>query len=164
MVSVREPRSPLKRTAIVSDIHGNVVALRAVIAELDADAIDRAVCLGDVCQGGPKPGECVDLLAERGWPVVLGNADAFVLDPATAEGSSEVVTDRQLTIRGWTYDRLTPAQRGLRADRRARSRRRLDAPRVPRDASLVRADRLPGRSEPLRVSCRLFGLSLGLLA
>jgi predicted phosphodiesterase len=103
----------MTRTAIISDIHGNAVALRAVIAELDADAIDRAVCLGDVCQGGPKPGECVDLLAERGWPVVLGNADAFVLDPATAEGSSEVVTDRQLTVRRWTYDRLTPAQRGL---------------------------------------------------
>jgi predicted phosphodiesterase len=99
------------RTAVVSDVHGNAIALRAVAAELDAEGIDRVVCLGDVCQGGPEPEACVDLLAERGWPTVLGNADAFVLDPGTAEGSSEAVTERQLTIRDWTYDRLTPARR-----------------------------------------------------
>ena len=77
----------MNRTAIVSDVHGNAVALRAVFAELDEDGIDRAVCLGDVIQGGPEPEVCVDLLADREWPVVLGNADAFVLDPSSAEGS-----------------------------------------------------------------------------
>jgi predicted phosphodiesterase len=107
--------SPFSRTAIISDVHSNAVALRAVVAELESEGIDRVVCLGDVCQGGPEPGECVDLLAERGWPVVMGNADAFVLDPATAEGSSEVVTERQLAVREWTYDRLTSAQRDLLA-------------------------------------------------
>ena len=40
------------RTAILSDIHGNAIALRAVVEELDADGIGRVVCLGDVCQGG----------------------------------------------------------------------------------------------------------------
>lgn len=40
---------PEQRTAVVSDVHGNAVALRAVVAELDAQGIDRAVCLGDVC-------------------------------------------------------------------------------------------------------------------
>jgi predicted phosphodiesterase len=101
----------MHRTAVLSDVHGNAVALRAVVAELEAEGIDRAVCLGDVCQGGPQPGECVDLLAERGWPVVLGNADAFVLDPATAEGSAESTTERQLAVREWTHGRLTTAQR-----------------------------------------------------
>jgi predicted phosphodiesterase len=101
----------VQRTAIVSDVHGNAIALRAVLAELDAEGIDRVVCLGDVCQGGPQPEECVELVARRGWPVVLGNADAFVLDPATAEGSSENVTGRQLAVREWTYGRLTAAQR-----------------------------------------------------
>jgi predicted phosphodiesterase len=107
--------SPSTRTAIVSDIHGNAIALRAVVAELDSEGIERVVCLGDVCQGGPEPGDCIELLAERGWPVVMGNADAFVLDPTTAEGSSEVVTERQLAVRDWTYDRLTSAQRDLLA-------------------------------------------------
>jgi predicted phosphodiesterase len=103
----------MTRTAILSDVHGNAVALRAVLAELDADGIDRAVCLGDVCQGGPDPDTCVDLLAGRGWPVVLGNADAFVLDPAAAEGSSEVVTERQLAVREWALERLGPARREI---------------------------------------------------
>jgi predicted phosphodiesterase len=103
----------MTQTAILSDVHGNAVALRAVLAELDADGIDRAVCLGDVCQGGPDPDTCVDLLAERGWPVVLGNADAFVLDPATAEGSSEVVTERQLAVRQWAFDRLGADRRAI---------------------------------------------------
>jgi predicted phosphodiesterase len=99
------------RTAILSDIHGNAVALRAVLAELDGEGVEHAVCLGDVVQGGPQPEECVDLLAARAWPVVLGNADAFVLDPATADGSSESVTERQLAVRAWTDARLTYAQR-----------------------------------------------------
>ena len=96
----------MTRTAILSDVHGNAVALRALLAELDGEGIGRAVCLGDVCQGGPEPEACVDLLSARGWPVVLGNADAFVLDAATAEESSEAVTERQLAVRRWTHERL----------------------------------------------------------
>lgn len=96
----------MTRTAILSDIHGNAIALRAVVAELDAEGLERVVCLGDVCQGGPEPAACVDVLAERGWPTVLGNADAFVLDASSAEGSSEAISERQLEVRQWTHDRL----------------------------------------------------------
>jgi len=99
------------RTAILSDIHGNAIALRAVVEELDADGIERAVCLGDVCQGGPEPDACVDLLAERSWPTVLGNADAFVLDASAAEGSSEAINARQLEVRRWTHNRLGSSRR-----------------------------------------------------
>ena len=99
------------RAAILSDIHGNAIALRAVLEDLDADGIEQAVCLGDVCQGGPEPEACVDLLGERGWPTVLGNADAFVLDSSTAEGSSEAISERQLEVRQWTYDRLGSSRR-----------------------------------------------------
>jgi predicted phosphodiesterase len=99
------------RTAILSDIHGNAVALRAVLEELDAEGIERVVCLGDVCQGGPEPEACVDLLGERGWPTVLGNADAFVLDASAAESGSETVSQRQLEVRQWAYDRLGSARR-----------------------------------------------------
>jgi predicted phosphodiesterase len=103
----------MRRTAILSDIHGNAVALHAVLAEVDADRIEHGVCLGDVVQGGPQPAACVDLLGEREWPVVLGNADAFVLDPATAEGSSEGVSERQLEVRAWSHAQLGPARREL---------------------------------------------------
>jgi predicted phosphodiesterase len=101
------------RTAVISDIHGNMVALRAVLAELDAEGIDRGVCLGDVCQGGPEPEACVDLLAARGWPVVIGNADAFVLDVSHGEGSPEDLSERLLAVRQWTFERLGASRRDL---------------------------------------------------
>lgn len=98
------------RTALVSDVHGNAVALRAVDAALAAEGIGQVVCLGDMVQGGSEPAECVELLRERGWPVVLGNADAFLLDPATAEGSGEAITERQLEMRAWSVAQLTRDQ------------------------------------------------------
>ncbi|MFN8188454.1 MAG: metallophosphoesterase family protein [Gaiellales bacterium] len=101
------------RTALISDTHGNAVALRAVLDELAQDGIEQAVCLGDVAQGGPEPGACLDLVAGLGCPVVMGNADAFVLDPAAAE--NEPVSERQLAVRNWTLAQLTPAQQAFMA-------------------------------------------------
>ena len=67
--------------ALISDIHGNLLALDAVLAELDADAPDAVVCLGDVAATGPRPHATLGRFRERGWPVLLGNADAWLLDP-----------------------------------------------------------------------------------
>ena len=70
--------------ALVSDIHGNDTALAAVVAELERLGIERVVCLGDAVQGGSQPREVLDRLAALGWPVILGNADDFLLEiPAT---------------------------------------------------------------------------------
>jgi predicted phosphodiesterase len=92
--------------ALVSDIHGNDVALAVVVAELERLDIDRVVCLGDAVQGGPQPAEVLDRLAALGWPVVLGNSDDFLLRiPAE---SSEPVTARQLEVRAWSLSRLAP--------------------------------------------------------
>ena len=95
------------RVALVSDVHGNAVALETVLGELDRDSPDAVVCLGDLIQGGPDPGRCADLVQERGWPVVLGNADAFVLDEASAASGVEGVTERQLAQRAWTLEQLS---------------------------------------------------------
>jgi predicted phosphodiesterase len=93
--------------ALVSDIHGNDVALAAVVAELERLGIERTVCLGDVAQGGPQPAEVLDRLAALGWPVILGNADAFLLEvPA---GSPEEIAAAQLERREWTLAQLSPA-------------------------------------------------------
>ena len=100
----------LRRTALVSDVHGNAPALRAVLGELDREAIEQVVCLGDLLYGGPAPVECLELVRTRGWPVVLGNADAFAVDPATAEGSLEPVTPQQLEVAAWLRARLSPEQ------------------------------------------------------
>ncbi len=87
----------------MSDVHGNAVALEAVIADLARRPVDAVVCLGDMLQGGPQPAEVADRLVELDWPVVLGNADAFLLDPA--EGG-EPATDPQLAVRAWSVERL----------------------------------------------------------
>jgi putative phosphoesterase len=98
------------RIALVSDAHGNAIALDAVVAELDREGIERVVCLGDMLQGGAQPAECLAQIRRRSWTIVLGNADAFVLDPRTGEGSAEEVTESQLAVRAWSRDRLSDAE------------------------------------------------------
>lgn len=67
-------------TAIISDIHGNAVALRAVLEDIDTrDDIRRIVCLGDIIGYGPSPLECVDLVADRCEWSLMGNHDFGVL-------------------------------------------------------------------------------------
>jgi predicted phosphodiesterase len=93
--------------ALVSDIHGNDAALAAVVAELERLGIERVVCLGDVAQDGPQPAEVLDRLTALGWPVILGNADAFLLEVPT--DSPEPLTEAQLERRDWTLTQLSPA-------------------------------------------------------
>jgi putative phosphoesterase len=63
------------RLAIVSDIHGNLPALEAVLADLEEVGPDLVVLGGDLALGGPNPVEVVDRLRGLGWPSVLGNTD-----------------------------------------------------------------------------------------
>lgn len=66
-------------TALISDIHGNAEALRAVLADIAARGIDRIVCLGDIIGYGPEPLECVDLVAQKCEWSLMGNHDFGVL-------------------------------------------------------------------------------------
>ncbi len=61
------------RLGIISDIHGNLEALTAVLADLDAQAPDAVYCLGDTVGYGPDPEACVRLVRQRGIPSVMGN-------------------------------------------------------------------------------------------
>jgi predicted phosphodiesterase len=69
------------RIALIADIHGNLMALEAVLAELDNESVDQIVCLGDVAIFGPQPCETLARLRQLGCPVVMGNTDAWALDP-----------------------------------------------------------------------------------
>jgi predicted phosphodiesterase len=93
--------------ALVSDIHGNDRAFAAVVAELDRLGIEDAVCLGDAVQGGGDPRQVLDRLAGLGWPVVLGNADDFLLE--VQADSPEPISDAQLEKRAWTLEQLDAA-------------------------------------------------------
>lgn len=90
----------------MSDIHGNAVALEAVIRNLKRYPADEVVCLGDAVQGGTQPRRVVELLQELGCPVILGNADAYVLEGAVQESSTEAVSEPMKMVRDWTYEQL----------------------------------------------------------
>jgi predicted phosphodiesterase len=69
------------RVAVIADIHGNLTALEAVLADLAATQVDEIVCLGDVAATGPQPYETVAQLRALACPVVMGNAPSlFTLD------------------------------------------------------------------------------------
>jgi putative phosphoesterase len=63
------------KLAIVSDVHGNLAALDAVLEDLAGVKPDLVVHGGDLVFNGPHPAECVDRIRELGWPGVRGNTD-----------------------------------------------------------------------------------------
>jgi diadenosine tetraphosphatase ApaH/serine/threonine PP2A family protein phosphatase len=67
------------RTAIISDIHGNLEALQTVLADIDRRGVDEIICLGDILGYGPDPLACVDLVARRCAWSLMGNHDYAVL-------------------------------------------------------------------------------------
>jgi diadenosine tetraphosphatase ApaH/serine/threonine PP2A family protein phosphatase len=66
-------------TAVISDVHANAAALRAVLADIDRRGIKRVVCLGDTVGYGPEPLECVDMVRSRCDWTLMGNHDYGVL-------------------------------------------------------------------------------------
>jgi putative phosphoesterase len=71
------------RLAIVSDIHGNLTALEAVIADLRNCSPDLILHGGDLAAGGARPREVIDRVRELGWQGVLGNTDEMLYRPAS---------------------------------------------------------------------------------
>ena len=67
------------RVAVLSDVHSNLRALEAVLAEIDAGGFDTIWFLGDLVGYGPKPNECAALLQERAAICLAGNHDLVVL-------------------------------------------------------------------------------------
>ncbi len=68
------------RIAVVSDIHGNLPSLEAVLADLGNVRPDLVLYGGDLAFGGPHPAEVVDRVRDLGWPCVLGNTDEVLAE------------------------------------------------------------------------------------
>ena len=78
------------RLAIVSDIHGNLPALEAVIEDIKTRAPDMVVNLGDCVSGPLWPREVCDLLMSLNWPTIRGNCDRAVgTTPREVLGASD---------------------------------------------------------------------------
>jgi predicted phosphodiesterase len=90
-------------------MHGNAVAFRTALADLERVEPDLIVSLGDVAQGGPQPDECVRILRELGCPCVFGNSDAFLLDLDLGEEAGMLDEDRieqMLEVGRWSQEQL----------------------------------------------------------
>jgi putative phosphoesterase len=68
------------RIAIISDVHGNLTALDAVVSDLKQQKPDLVFHGGDVATAGCNPAEVIDLIADAGWAGVLGNTDEMLWD------------------------------------------------------------------------------------
>lgn len=93
--------------AVFSDIHSNLEALQAVVADIAAQGIHRIVCLGDIVGYAANPAKCLKLVRDLGCPVLRGNHDAAVAWDYT------LVHMRDEAKRGIEFSRLklAPAQR-----------------------------------------------------
>lgn len=93
-----------KRIAIFSDIHGNLHALKAVLAAIDKEAVDFIVCCGDVVGYGGNPNECVEILRARSIPTIAGNHDYAALNLVDITYFNDIAREAIL----WTRENLTP--------------------------------------------------------
>ncbi len=105
------------RIAVISDTHGNLLALDAVLDELDAEPVDEIVMAGDFAFGGPFPSECIERVRERNLRAVRGNTDEFIVEVATAGARPAKAVEAvqrhgplQIEIDRWAAERLTEDQ------------------------------------------------------
>ena len=91
---------------LISDVHANVLALEAVIAELKRQGAESIVCLGDLVGYGPSPNETLELIRQEGVLCALGAADEQVaFDFARSDRPRAGVADEILT---WTRSVIEP--------------------------------------------------------
>ncbi len=106
------------RVAVLSDIHGSLAALEAVVADLKQPSPDLVIHGGDLVLSGARPAEVLDVVRGLGWPGVLGNTDELLWRP---EG---------LASQGANAPRLRPLLRILFSDFAPATAERLGRDRI----------------------------------
>jgi putative phosphoesterase len=97
------------RLAIISDIHGNLIALEAALADIERESPDQIVCLGDVAELGPQPRQTVERLKPLNCPVVMGNTDEWLLNPDEPSEPDDEDARRMEEIAFWCLHQLSAA-------------------------------------------------------
>jgi putative phosphoesterase len=92
------------KIALISDLHGNEVALDAVLASIRRGGADRIICLGDVATLGVRPREVLGRLRDLGCLCIMGNHDEFLLEPHMVHDYSEAPVVAAAV--DWCRDRL----------------------------------------------------------
>nr|MCU0508929.1 metallophosphatase family protein [Anaerolineae bacterium] len=98
------------RIAILSDIHGNAVALDAVLEDIQRDGpFDEIVVAGDLVWSGPRPREVVDRLLATGVTIIRGNTDAY-FSASPDEMTQQLGPERVAYLRTLPFShRISPA-------------------------------------------------------
>jgi predicted phosphodiesterase len=115
------------RYAIISDIHSNLEAFEAVLADADDNKCTDFVCLGDVVGYNANPHDCVDRVREMECPIVKGNHD----EQASLIESSRDFNEMAEAAIQWTRDHLTAEDKNWLRD--------LKLQRQVRDFTIVHA-------------------------
>jgi predicted phosphodiesterase len=96
------------RIAIISDVHGNLTALDAVLADLRQQKPDLILHGGDIPYGGCNPCEVIDCIQQEGWPGVLGNTDEILWSDA-ARPALEATAPKLKLLFKVLFDECAPA-------------------------------------------------------
>src|SRR6187399_1331969 len=95
------------RYAVIADIHANLEAFQAVLADAKAMNCTHYACLGDVVGYNANPKDCLDIVREMGMPVVKGNHDEY----CSAENDLEGFNPHAQEAINWTREQLTEDDR-----------------------------------------------------
>ena len=89
----------MNKIAVISDIHGNYPALKAVLSDLDSEGIVDVICLGDIVGYYCQVNECIDMIRNRGIHCLLGNHDYYMISGTCCESKTvKMCIDYQSTI------------------------------------------------------------------
>jgi predicted phosphodiesterase len=126
------------RVAIVSDVHGNLTAFEAVLADIQRRNPDLVLHGGDLALMGAQPAEVIDRVRELGWPGVVGNTDEVLWRPQEQLHQEELAPKLRTLLR-LIFQEYAPASLGLLGQERVTWLRELPAQRRVEDLALVHA-------------------------
>jgi 3',5'-cyclic AMP phosphodiesterase CpdA len=126
------------RLAVVTDVHGNLTALEAIVSDVRRRGVDRVVHGGDLALMGPRPAEVVDLIRELGWPGVLGNTDELLWRPEE-QARQRDRAPRLKTLLQWLFEAYAPDTRERLGEERLAWLRELPPELHIGDITLVHA-------------------------
>lgn len=82
------------KIAIISDVHGNLEALKATLKDIEKRKVDKIFCLGDTIAKGVHPKECIELIRENCEIVIQGNTDEYFSKEHNLEEKPEIEQER----------------------------------------------------------------------
>jgi putative phosphoesterase len=94
------------KLAFISDIHGNAIALEAVIEDMKRKPVDQIYVLGDLCYRGPEPKRSLELIRSLQTKVIKGNADEWVVRGVQQGEVPDKVLELMNRERDWTVSQL----------------------------------------------------------